>query len=366
MDTGRIRKIIHVDMDAFYASVEQRDNPALKGKPVAVGYAARRGVVAAASYEARRFGVHSAMPSVTALRLCPDLMFIAPRFDVYRSVSNQIHSIFSDYTNLIEPLALDEAYLDVTGNRQNIPTAWATAKIIRARILKETGLTASAGISYNKFLAKLASGKRKPDGQFAITPEMGETFIETLPVDKFHGVGPVTAKKMHLLGIHAGADLKACSLKDLRQHFGKSGSWYYDIARGQDDREVNPHRERKSASSETTFAEDLTDPAAIEAGVLALADEMWTWLETAGSHARTVTVKIKWADFQQSTRRCSLKIPFRDREQLRQVVLDLIRLILPPPKGIRLVGVGLSNFSINTETFSVRQPAPDSATLPGF
>lgn len=353
-------------MDAFYASVEQRDDPALKGKPVAVGYAARRGVVAAASYEARRFGVHSAMPSITAMRLCPDLIFVAPRFDVYRLVSNQIHSIFSDYTKLIEPLALDEAYLDATENLQNIPTAWATAKIIRARILKETGLTASAGISYNKFLAKLASGQRKPNGQFAITPEMGEAFIETLPVDKFHGVGPVTAKKMHALGIHNGADLKARSLKDLWDNFGKSGLWYHDIARGQDDREVNPHRERKSASSETTFAEDLTDPAAIETSVLTLADEMWAWLETSGSRARTVTVKIKWADFQQSTRRRSLKIPFNDHNQLREVALELIRLVFPPAKGIRLVGVGLSSFTTNTETLSIKQRAPDSATLPGF
>ena len=366
MDAGRIRKIIHVDMDAFYASVEQRDNQALRGKPVAVGYAARRGVVAAASYEARRFGVHSAMPSVTAMRLCPDLIFVAPRFDVYRSVSSQIHSIFSEYTDLIEPLALDEAYLDVTGNRQNISTAWVTAKIIRARIQKETGLTASAGISYNKFLAKLASGKRKPNGQFAITPEMGAAFIETLPVDKFYGVGPVTAKKMHMLGIRTGADLKARSLNDLRQHFGKNGSWYYDIARGQDDREVDPHRERKSASSETTFAEDLTDPSAIEASVLSLADEMWVWLETSGCLARTVTVKIKWADFQQSTRRRSLKTPFSDRNQLRQVALELIRLVCPPPKGIRLLGVGLSNFTTDAETLSLNRPAPDSATLPGF
>ena len=211
MDTRHIRKIIHIDLDAFYASVEQRDNPAIKGKPVAVGYPARRGVVSAASYEARRFGVHSAMPSVKAMRLCPDLVFVTPQFNVYRAVSNQIHLIFANYTDLIEPLALDEAYLDVTQNRQNIPTAWTTAKVIRARILKETGLTASAGISYNKFLAKLASGKRKPNGQYAITPEMGETFIEALPIDKFHGVGRVTAKKMREFGIQTGADLKARS-----------------------------------------------------------------------------------------------------------------------------------------------------------
>jgi DNA polymerase IV len=364
MDAGHIRKIIHVDMDAFYASVEQRDNPALKGKPVAVGYPARRGVVAAASYEARRFGIHSAMPSITALRLCPELIFVAPRFEVYRSVSNQIHSIFADYTDLIEPLALDEAYLDVTANRQNIPTAWATAKAIRARILKETSLTASAGISYNKFLAKLASGKRKPNGQFAITPEVGEAFIDALPVDKFHGVGPVTAKKMHELGIKTGADLKARSLTDLRRHFGKSGSWYYDIAHGRDDREVNPNRERKSMSSETTFAEDLTEPVAIEAGVISMANDVWEWLENSGSSARTVTIKIKWADFKQSTRSRSLKKPVTSRSQLHEIALDLIRSVFPPEKGIRLVGVTLSNFGTTVAPVSIHQHMLNLPTLP--
>ena len=202
------RKIIHVDMDAFYASVEQRDDPSLRGRPVAVGHGARRGVVAAASYEARAFGVRSALPSVTAMRKCPELVFVPPRFEVYRSVSRQIHAIFSDYTDLIEPLALDEAYLDVTGDRQGLGTAWQTAKAIRARIEEETGLTASAGVSYNKFLAKLASGQRKPNGQFAIQPRDGEGFVETLAVAKFHGVGPATAAKMHALGIETGADLK--------------------------------------------------------------------------------------------------------------------------------------------------------------
>jgi DNA polymerase-4 len=355
MDVGRVRKIIHVDMDAFYASVEQRDNPALKGKPVAVGYPARRGVVAAASYEARRFGVHSAMPSITAKRLCPDLIFVTPRFDVYRAVSNQIHLIFADYTGLIEPLALDEAYLDVTRNRQEIATAWATAKAIRARILKETGLTASAGISYNKFLAKLASGQRKPNGQYAITPEMGETFIESLPVDKFHGVGPVTAKKMHALGIQTGADLKNRSLADLKRNFGKAGSWYYDIARGRDEREVNPNRERKSISSETTFAADLTDPATIETGVISMADEVWEWLEKADARARTVSIKIKWADFRQSTRSRSLPKPLASQRQLHQIVLDLIRSVFPPQNGIRLVGVTLSNFRASAPSLAMEQ-----------
>ena len=253
-----VRKIIHIDMDAFYASVEQRDDPSLRGLPVAVGHAAKRGVVAAASYEARKFGVRSAMPSTTALRQCPELVFVPPRFEVYRAVSEQIRRIFADYTLLVEPLSLDEAYLDVTENLRGIPTASATAKDIRARILDETGLTASAGISYNKFLAKLASDHHKPNGQFVITPEMGPGFIEKLPVAKFHGVGPVTADKMKALGIHTGVDLRNKSLAFLQQHFGKSGAWYYAIARGEDDRLVTPDRPRKSSGSETTFAEDLT------------------------------------------------------------------------------------------------------------
>jgi DNA polymerase-4 len=215
-----LRKIIHVDMDAFYASVEQRDNPELQGRPVAVGHGAKRGVVAAASYEARAFGVRSAMPSITAMRQCPELVFVPPRFDVYRTVSRQIHTIFADYTALIEPLSLDEAYLDVTENLRGLPTASAAAKEIRLRILEETSLTASAGVSYNKFLAKLASDQRKPNGQYVITPEMGPAFIAALPVAKFHGVGPVTASKMQRLGIETGADLRAKSLSFLQQYFG--------------------------------------------------------------------------------------------------------------------------------------------------
>jgi DNA polymerase-4 len=340
-----LRKIIHVDMDAFYASVEQRDNPDLRGKPVAVGHGARRGVVAAASYEARRFGVHSALPSVTALRKCPELIFVPPRIDVYRSVSGQVHAVFAEFTDLMEPLSLDEAYLDVTANRAGLPTAWLTAKAIRARILEETGLTASAGVSYNKFLAKLASGQRKPNGQFAITPEAGPAFVDALPVARFHGVGPATAARMHAAGIQTGADLKLWSLQDLQHRFGRAGSWYYAIARGQDDRAVNPNRERKSSGSETTFAADLTDPALIEAGVLAMADDVWAWCETTGGRGRTVTVKIKWADFQQSTRSRSLAAPVDSRSTLHQACLALIRSVLPPSKGIRLVGVTLSNFA---------------------
>ena len=345
MGEDRIRKIIHVDMDAFYASVEQRDDPALRGRPLAVGYGARRGVVVAASYEARAFGVRSALPAVTALRRCPELVFVPPRFEVYRAVSRRIHAIFANYTELIEPLALDEAYLDVTDNRQGLPTAWATARAIRARIREETGLTASAGVSYNKFLAKAASSRRKPDGQFAITPDEGEAFVAALPVGKFHGVGPVTARRMHALGIHTGADLRARSLTELQARFGKAGPWYHAIARGEDHRAVNPNRERKSSGSETTFAEDLVDPAAIEAGAAKMADDVWRWCEKTGARGRTVTVKIKWADFQQSTRSRSLDRPVESAEQLLQAALDLVRSVFPPAQGVRLVGVTLSNFA---------------------
>jgi DNA polymerase IV len=352
MSDSLVRKIIHVDMDAFYASVEQRDEPMLKGRPVAVGYGAARGVVAAASYEARHYGVRSAMPSVTAMRKCSELVFVPPRFEVYRAVSRQIRTIFTDYTPLVEPLSLDEAYLDVTDNLKNIPTAWATAKEIRARILDETGLTASAGVSYNKFLAKLASDCRKPNGQFAIMPDQGEAFVASLPVAKFHGVGPVTAAKMQSLGIESGADLRRQTLAFLQQHFGKSGPWYFEIARGHDNRAVRPDRERKSSGSETTFREDLTEPQGIEAGVVAMAEDVWAWCEKSGFRGRTVTVKIKWADFQQSTRSRSMEFPIDSQGQLNEVALQLIRSVFPPAKGVRLVGVSLSNFrspEVNSE-----------------
>jgi DNA polymerase IV len=339
-----IRKIIHIDMDAFYASVEQRDDPALRGRPVAVGYGAKRGVVAAASYEARQFGVRSAMPSVTALRKCPELVFVPPRFEVYRAVSRQIHTIFSEYTPLVEPLSLDEAYLDVTENLKGVSRAWLIAKEIRARIFENVGLTASAGVSYNKFLAKLASDHRKPNGQFAITPEEGEAFVVALPVAKLHGVGPVTAAKMRSLGIEAGADLRRLTLAFLQEHFGKAGKWYFEIARGRDDRPVQPHRERKSSGSETTFPEDLTDATRIEAGVIAMADDVWAWCEKSGARGRTVTVKLKWADFKQSTRSRTVGFPVESKERLHEIALGLIRPLFPVTKGIRLVGVTLSTF----------------------
>ncbi len=344
MAPGDVRKIIHIDMDAFFASVEQRDAPELRGKPVAVGHGASRGVVAAASYEAREYGVRSAMPSVTAIRRCPELVFVRPRFDVYRAVSQQIHAIFAEYTDLIQPLSLDEAYLDVTENRQQIPTAWMTAKAIRARILEETGLTASAGISYNKFLAKLASDHRKPNGQFAVTPDMGADWVATLPVKRFHGVGPVTAAKMNRLGIETGADLRAQSMEFLQRHFGSSAQWYHAIARGEDNRPVNPNRTRKSSGSETTFRSDLIDSAEIEAGVLEQADSVWDWSEKAQRFGRTVTVKVKFADFRQITRSRSQSAPVRTQAALREASLALIRSVLPTQMGIRLVGVTVSNF----------------------
>lgn len=342
MSEAVVRKIIHVDMDAFYASVEQRDDPSLRGRPVAVGHAAKRGVVAAASYEARKFGVRSAMPSTTALRQCPELVFVPPRFDVYRAVSSQIRRIFEDYTMLIEPLSLDEAYLDVTKNLRGIPTASATAKEIRARILAETGLTASAGISCNKFLAKLASDHRKPNGQFVITPDMGPAFVEALAVGKFHGVGPVTADKMKSLGIHTGADLRAQPLAFLQEQFGKSGAWYYAIARGEDDRPVRPDRQRKSSGSETTFREDLTSETDIEAGIRAMADDVWAWCEKHQVFGQTVTVKIKFSDFRHITRSRTLASPVATAEQLHEVCIALARSVYPVQLGVRLVGVSIS------------------------
>jgi DNA polymerase-4 len=349
-----MRKIIHVDMDAFYASVEQRDNPALRGRPVAVGHGAKRGVVAAASYEARAFGVHSAMPSITAMRQCAELVFVLPRFDLYRAISRQIHTIFADYTALIEPLSLDEAYLDVTENRLGLPTASATAKEIRARIFQETGLTASAGISYNKFLAKLASGQRKPNGQFVITPDMGADFIASLPVAKFHGVGPVTAARMQRLGIETGADLRKKSLAFLQQHFGKSAAWYLGIANGEDHRPVVADRQRKSSGSETTFERDLTASTEIEAGVEAMVDDVWAWCEGANAFGRTVTVKVKFADFQQVTRSRSFAMAIARYDLLRQASVELVRTLLPTAKGVRLLGVTVSNFDpVPTDTDDV-------------
>jgi DNA polymerase-4 len=342
MAEAQVRKIIHVDMDAFYASVEQRDDPSLRGLPVAVG-GRQRGVVMAASYEARKFGVRSAMASVTAKRLCPELVFVRPHFDVYKEVSQQIRAIFLDYTPLVEPLSLDEAYLDVTTNLKNIPLASDIAREIRARILEVTGLTASAGVSYNKFLAKLASDYRKPNNQTVIPPEKGPAFVEGLDVGRFHGVGPKTAEKMKRLGIHTGADLKAQSLEFLQQYFGSSGDYYHAIARGHDERRVVPDRPRKSVGSETTFMEDLGKPQEIVDGVLSVLDDVWGYCERTGIAGRTVTVKVKYADFQIITRSRTLAAPVNSRAELEQTSVELVRQIFPLEKRVRLLGISLSN-----------------------
>jgi DNA polymerase IV len=291
MNEDRQRKIIHVDMDAFYASVEQRDNPELRGKPVAVGGSRERGVVAAASYEARKFGVRSAMPSVTAKRQCPDLIFVKPRFEVYKAVSQQIREIFAEHTPIIEPLSLDEAYLDVTENLQGISLARDVALAIRAKIKEVTGLNASAGISYNKFLAKLASDYRKPNGQYVITPEMGPAFVETLPVGKFHGIGPATNAKMNSLGLYIGLDMRNQSLEFMQANFGKAGDYYYWISRGVDNREVRPNRIRKSVGAENTFSSDLTEFEPMLLALRPLMDKVWQHCEVKGSQGRTVTLR---------------------------------------------------------------------------
>jgi DNA polymerase-4 len=340
-----VRKIIHIDMDAFYASVEQRDNPQLRGKPVAVGGAQKRGVVAAASYEARAFGVRSAMPSVTAKRKCPNLIFVSPRFDVYREISLQIRRIMAEYTSLIEPLSLDEAYLDVTENLKGISSAARIAEELRGRIRAEIGLTASAGVSYNKFLAKLASDHRKPDGLFVITPSMGPAFVEALPIGKFHGVGPATTAKMNRLGIHNGADLKAQALPLLQQQFGKAGLHFYWIARGVDERPVRADRVRKSIGVETTFAEDLTQFDGMREALQPLLDQLWHHCLATGRSGRTVTLKVKYANFRQITRRRSQALPVGSRAELERLSLDLLSELMPVAKGVRLLGVALSTLS---------------------
>lgn len=327
-------------MDAFYASVEQRDDPNLKGRPVAVG-GGHRGVVAAASYEAREYGVKSAMPSVTAKRRCPDLVFVKPRFDVYRAVSQQIRAIFADYTELVEPLALDEAYLDVTEDRRGLGSAKAIAEEIRARIKAETGLTASAGVSYCKFIAKLASDQNKPDGLCVIPPGKGPAFVATLPVKRFHGVGPVTAAKMERLGILTGADLARWGQAELEGHFGSSGRWYWKIARGIDERDVKPDRPWKSVSAERTFDTDLTEPEALALELVRVAGFAWQRVERAKVRGRTVTLKVKFADFTTITRSHSFPQPMADETLFRETGLALLAKLHPVPKGIRLLGLGM-------------------------
>jgi DNA polymerase IV len=332
------RKIIHVDMDAFYASVEQRDDPALMGRPVAVGGTRERGVVAAASYEARKYGVRSAMASVTARRRCPELIFVKPRFDVYSAISREIRAIFADYTEIIEPLSLDEAYLDVSG----VASARVVAEEIRARIKAELGLTASAGVSYNKFIAKLASDQRKPDGLCVISPEKGPAFVESLPVARFHGVGPKTAAIMARLGIATGADLKAQSMHFLEAHFGSFAAYLYGAARGIDDRPVRANRIRKSVGAERTFFQDISDPEGLAAALEGVLDALMERIERSKSHGRTVTLKVKFADFQQITRARSFTAPVGKRASIGAAGQGLLSALCPVPKGVRLLGLTLS------------------------
>ncbi|MGZ3306041.1 MAG: DNA polymerase IV [Asticcacaulis sp.] len=354
------RKIIHIDMDAFFASVEQRDNPALRGKPVAVGGSSLRGVVAAASYEARPYGVRSAMASVTALRKCPDLIFVKPRFDVYREVSNQIREIFHDYTPMVEPLSLDEAYLDVTENLKGEASATRIAQEIRARIREVTGLTASAGVSYNKFLAKIASDHNKPDGLFVIPPGRGEDFVATLPVSRFHGVGPATTAKMNRLGIMTGADLRGRSLEYLRQYFGVSGPYYYWISRGICRRQVKPDRVRKSVGAENTFFTDVATFAEATTHLEPTIAKLWRHVEGHETRGRTVTLKVKFSDFQIITRSRTLNRPVASCDELTEVSHLLLEGVFPIAKGIRLLGVTLSSLGDEAEP---AQPAQLSLSL---
>jgi DNA polymerase-4 len=349
-----VRKIIHVDMDAFYASVEQRDDPSLKGRPVAVG-GMHRGVVAAASYEARKFGVRSAMPSVTALRRCPDIVFVKPRFDAYREVSQQIRAIFLEYTPLVEPLSLDEAYLDVTEDLKGIGVATRIAREIRARIKAETRLTASAGVSYNKFLAKLASDQNKPDGLCVIPPGKGEAFVARLPVSRFHGVGPRTAEKMARLGIETGADLHAQSLAFLQHNFGSSGQYFHDLARGICHRQVKPDRPYKSIGAEDTFFDDLSEEPALVAELDRISQTVWRRVTEKGLTGRTVTLKVKYRDFQIVTRAKSLDRAVRGRGEFLEIGCALLRTLLPVAKGVRLLGLTLSKLGEEAEAVPARE-----------
>ncbi|MEX2525417.1 MAG: DNA polymerase IV [Gammaproteobacteria bacterium] len=339
-----VKKIIHIDMDAFYASVEQRDNPELRGCPVIVGGAPdRRGVVAACSYEARQFGIHSAMPSARAARLCPRAVFLKPRFEVYRSESQRIRAIFFEFTERVEPLSLDEAYLDVTGSPLFDGSAARLAAEIKRRIRNETGLTASAGVSYNKFLAKIASDMDKPDGLYVITPEQGPAFIESLPVRKFHGIGQATEARMKALGIHTGADLKRRSREGLVREFGKAGYHYYSIARGVDERPVNISRTRKSVGSETTLQEDLDDIPSMLEVLGRQAGKVAGLLEKHRLAARTLTVKVKYDNFQQVTRSHSRAEAYRRLEQMLPVLPELLARTEAGNKKVRLLGVTASN-----------------------
>jgi DNA polymerase-4 len=340
-------------MDAFFASVEQLDNPELRGKPVAVGGSSQRSVVAAASYEARKYGVRSAMSSVIAKKLCPDLIFVRHNFQRYNEISSQIHDIFREYTDVIEPLSIDEAFMDVTEDKQHIGSATIIAEKIRHEIKEKTGLTASAGISVNKFLAKIASDINKPDGMFVILPEEAEKFIESLNVEKFYGIGKVTAEKMHKLGIHKGYDLKKWDVEALIRNFGKAGAFFYDIVRGIDDRLVEPENERKSVGTEITYEKDLTTGFEIIAELYKVEKELMERLNLSGIYGRTITLKIKFSDFKQMTRSKTLQHYVRDFKTLHREVTAIRKTINLENVRIRLLGLTVSN--LETEDCGDRQ-----------
>ena len=340
------RKIIHVDMDAFYASVEQMDNPSLRGKPLAVGGSENRGVVSAASYEARKFGVRSAMSGVQAKRNCPELIFVRPRFDRYKEISNKIRKIFYDYTDLVEPLSLDEAYLDVTKNKKGNPSGTLIAQEIRLRIFNEVGLTASAGISINKFIAKIASDFNKPNGQKTVTPDEVIPFLEELPIRKFYGVGKVTTEKMYQLGIFTGLDLKKKPIEFLEKHFGKSGTFYFNVVRGIHNSEVKSNRITKSVAAEHTFDVNLTSEIFMEERLERIADELERRLKKYAIAGKTVTLKIKYSDFSQQTRSKTLPYFISDKSLLLETAKELLyqeRL----KESVRLLGISLNN--LNTD-----------------
>ncbi len=342
------RKIIHIDMDAFYASVEQRDFPQYRGKPLIVGGMpeGRGGVVATASYEARKFGVRSAMPSKTAQRICPEAIFVFPRFDAYKAVSRHIREIFHYYTDLIEPLSLDEAYLDVTSDKQGIGSAIEIAKQIRAAIKNELQLTASAGVSINKFVAKIASDQNKPDGLTFIGPSKIEFFMEELPVAKFYGVGKVTAAKMQGMGLHTGADLKKLSEEEMVRHFGKAGRFYYYIIRGIDNRPVQPHRETKSISVEDTYQQDLTARSEMLPELETLSSRLAERLQRSGLRGRTITVKFKFHDFTIITRSLSVPELIHTEAELKMAAITILDNAPVDSKKVRLLGIGISNFEL--------------------
>ena len=354
-DAQGLRKIIHVDMDAFFASVEQRDNPELRGKPVAVWGAGGRGVVAAASYEARAFGVRSAMPSITAKRLCPDLVFCKSRFEIYREVSRQIRAVFHRHTDLVEPLSLDEAYLDVTQDKLGIGSATRIAELIRQEIRAKTRLTASAGVSYNKFLAKLASDQNKPDGLCVIRPGEGARFVATLPVRRFHGVGPRGAEKMAKLGIETGADLAARDAAWLRAHFGSLADYLFRAARGIDLRPVRSHRIRKSVGGERTFPEDISSGPALRETLEDIVEIVWSAIERAEARGRTVTLKLKYTDFTLMSRARTVDAPIAGKAEFAALARALLNEALPLPMPVRLMGLTLSK---------LENDAPDEAPRP--